>query len=178
MTDLMVVSFMSGSGGNMVAAVIDNRGYSFTGWDYVLQENDPRIKWRHGCVEWKLQERDGDIPVMDAAFAEIRQTYHSLCSHIMWYHLRYRHNHVFIDCSSSFAANWCKARLIKHNYLMDDPTTEPDYFMHMSGLIAPIVRKKVTLEDILDGKLITILRQWVHTPLNENVYTEWLNANT
>ena len=114
MTDLMVVSFMSGSGGNMVAAVIDNRGYSFTGWDYVLQENDPRIKWRHGCVEWKLQERDGDIPVMDAAFAEIRQTYHSLCSHIMWYHLRYRHNHVFIDCSSSFAANWCKARLIKH----------------------------------------------------------------
>lgn len=185
MIDTTIISFVAGSGGNMVAAVIDDRDYTFTGWDYVLPKSDPRQKWREGCAEWKLTDRigeiprfNGDIPVMDASFAELRQVYRSVCSHFMWYHLRYNHNYIFIDCSTDLAANWCRARLDKHDFLLDDPTTMPGYIKAVAAYIAPISAKTIKLEDILDGNLITILKQWVDSPLNEDIYHAWLTANT
>jgi len=33
------------------------------------------------------------------------------------------------------------------------------------------------MEDIINGKLIDVIQQWVHTPLNEELYDIWLRAN-
>ena len=158
-----IITYAIGSGGNMVAALVDDQDYVFDKWHFEVADSSPRAAWKKGLPEWNDAS---DYDLMDKHLATIKNL--ALASHFSAYHINRKHEFIFIDSPSIEEAAWCAIR--KKIY-------SPEEIMEQCDVVRPHATHIIRLEDILNGKLISVLQQLIHTPLNEELYQAWIKAN-
>jgi hypothetical protein len=84
---------------------------------------------------------------------------------------------IFIDDSDSEINTWTLARahaifpkVHTHTPAVDKQTDRSD--LHQN--IKLYGKKVIHMNDIMNGNLINVLKKWIDTPLNEHIYTAWL----
>lgn len=85
-----------------------------------------------------------------------------------------KHTYISLDCSSEKASNWVFARSSKE--LNDDAIT-PKSIMNNSIVNNYHADHVITLEDILDGRLVEKLKEFITDPLDEDLYKAWMSPS-
>ena len=164
-----IILYQGGSGGDMLSAIIDNRDYYFDGNLFRLHNFD-RIKLRNRKYVKGMTDIDRDMYIQET-------TYKSLASHQLNYHIDRKHRYIHIDCSDPMMAKWIINRFHKL-YDGEDwyQRTQPDSILNWAKRASEHAYLNIDLRDILNGKLIEILKPHVDTPLNSVLYESWLAA--
>jgi hypothetical protein len=178
-----VVLYNPGAAGDMVTAVIDSKDYIIT-----HPKNHPELTYV-GKKTWTLRFETTVGMLKTNLLLECEKEYTALSSHdITWVPAFIKkYNFIVIDDSNYITATAQRAvditiatygELKHHLPLLDKEFLEirkewlnPN-FIKFHGFT-----RIIPFEEIINGNLIDILKQWVDTPLNEDIYTEWLANN-
>jgi hypothetical protein len=176
------ILYNPGAGGEMLAAVIDSK-------DYI--SNDVEIIHALGSLRSKLKQdiitNDGTRGLLyDKNFAktdyllELEKQYTAITSgHDFLQGLQYLTDTILIDDSEYKYAKWCMERchIIQPNRHPPFNEEAVQYRISLVKLAKKYgqINKVIPMKDILEGKLIEKLQQWVDTPLNTEIYNNWLN---
>ncbi len=176
------ILYNPGAGGEMVAAVIDPK-------DHVI--NDVEIIHMRGSLREKLKR---DIITNHGAknllydkyykkteyLTELEKNYIAITSgHDFLEGLQYLTDTILIDDSDYKYAKWCMERC--HTILpqFHPPFNEETVRFRIHHVKAAKkygqINKIISMQDILEGRLIEKLQQWIDTPLNTELYNHWLN---
>jgi hypothetical protein len=172
-----------GAGGDMVTAVIDIK-------DHQLNDND--VQCVHGTLrqklKWDLINNKGANNLLyygskkTSYLEEIEKEYTAItCSHDFSIELQHVTDTILIDDSEYKYAKWCMQRcyiILPESHL---PFND-DEVQHRIQKIKMVkkygnINKIIPMKDILEGRLIEKLQQWISTPLNTEVYNHWLNIS-
>lgn len=172
-----IVAYTGGSCGEMVTAVIDPTGYHFNGRYLELLKYD-RSKLKNREWDFSLSNID-----RDNAINELALKYRSLPSHKLDYHAFRKHDVIFIDATQPGMEEWVFNRINdihsgKHKQWLNLEKDKESYinnFYPSQQFLLPIAKRIIKLRDILEGKLIDVLKTYVATPLNEALYYTWLD---
>lgn len=182
------ILYNPGAGGDMVAAVIDSK-------DYVLGDIDVGV--RRGSLrselKFKLIKEDPDqrgsyqyagkhILLNDSGKSEymkkIEANYLAVTlSHDFNPELREIFDTILIDDSEYKYARWCMDRCHRILPATHPPVTEEELKLRIERVQMAKDSNKVKVidfKDVIEGRLIEKLQQWVKTPLNTEVYNHWL----
>jgi hypothetical protein len=166
-----IVVYVPGSCGEMITAVIDDTGYSYNGLLCNLIEYE-RSKLKN--PEWDKILTDED---RDNVIQELSLKYKSLTSHKFQYHVDRQHDVIFIDASEDNLIEWSNNRLYQlyGNALWINPDKQINLARAHKAheLMLSSAKRIIKLRDILEGRLIDVLKQYVSTPLNEDLYYRW-----
>ena len=173
---LTLIVYTGGAAGMLVSALIDDTDIEFDKWHFEYREKIPvRSHWKHGLAEW---QNGYNFDAMDEYYDMVIASRSSLASHFSRYHINRKHDFIMIDSSSPFAAEWCAERFAKNTSISKSHGVfDKNTNIRINDVCKKHTDKIIVMEDILDGKLIDILKQWVHTPLNDELYQAWLKAN-
>lgn len=182
------ILYNSGAGGDMVAAVIDSKDYILSDIDVnvrpgslrselkfkLLREDPQQPKLYHYVGKHILINESGKSEYMK----KIEATYLAVTlSHDFDPELREIFDTILIDDSEYKYARWCMDRCHRILPATHPPVTEEELKLR----IERIQRAKnsnnvkvIDFKDVLEGRLIEKLQQWVKTPLNTEVYNHWL----
>lgn len=182
------ILYNPGAGGDMVAAVIDSK-------DYILGDID--INVRRGSLrselKFKLIKEDpehaglyhyaGKHVLIDGSdkseyMKKIEATYLAVTlSHDFNPELREIFDTILIDDSEYKYARWCMDRCHRILPATHPPVTEEELKLRIERVQMTKDSNKVKVidfKDVIEGRLIEKLQQWVKTPLNTEVYNHWL----
>ena len=176
------ILYNPGAGGEMVAAVIDPKDHFINGQE---------INHPPGTLRSKLKQdiiiNDGTRGLLyDKNFAktdyllELEKQYTAITSgHDFLEGLQYLTDTILIDTSEYKYAKWCIERCHLIQPKFHPPFTEEEarwriQHINMAKKYGQI-NKIIHFKDILEGRLIEKLQQWIDTPLNTEVYNHWLN---
>lgn len=185
------ILYNPGAGGDMVAAVIDSKDYIVSNIDVNVRPNSLREE-----LKFKLIEKDpcpeqpdrfrfvGNKIFFDGSnksefMKKIEQNYLAITvSHDFSPKLQSITDTILIDDSEYKYAKWCMERchIILPN--IHPPVNEEEIQRRISQVVIAKKYGKVKViafQDILEGRLIEKLQQWIDTPLNTEVYNHWLN---
>ena len=155
----------------MITAVIDDTGYSYNGVFCNLTEYE-RSKLKN--PEWDNLLTDED---RDQIIQELSLKYKSLTSHKFRYHSSRKHDVIFVDASEPHLMEWANDRLYqiyeKAKWLNPDKQLVLSRAYTAHELMLPVAKRTIKLRDVLEGRLINVLKQYVSTPLNEDLYYRW-----
>lgn len=155
----------------MVTAVIDDTGYSYNGVFCNLIEYE-RSKLKN--PEWDKLLTDED---RDNVIQELSLKYKSLTSHKFQYHADRKHDVIFIDTTEPGMTEWANERLYKiygnAKWINPDKQLVLNRAYKAQETLLPVATRVIKLRDILEGRLIDVLKQYVSTPLNEDLYYRW-----
>lgn len=162
------ILYQPGAAGDLVAAVIDSR-------DFKLSES--RI------VPLPVREKytPRNFEDIDRQMAFWSSKYNAVATQYYEYYSTRKLDYILIDTAYDIkVVEWCLRRAEKvsgghHPFQMDEvmKTYMQLYFAYRN------TNKIIDFRDIINGNLITVLKQWVDTPLNEDLYHAWLkNALT
>jgi hypothetical protein len=181
---MMVVLYAGGDGGNLVAAIVDSSQYFLDIYDFKHVEYSPLTKWKESCTVWDAAKtNDERWKIMDDDFHDASKNFPIIASHRIEYHINRRHNMLIIESTSPAAEQWRLSRLTKIFPWWDTQShpafnNEKNKQIQMRLLTAmQYTDKIIKLEDIINGKLIKVMKQWTDLPLNEELYKMWLDAN-
>ena len=169
-----IVAYTGGSCGEMVTAVIDPTGYHFNGRYLELLKYD-RSKLKNREWDFSLSNIDRDNVINELALK-----YKSLPSHKIDYHVLRKHDVIFIDSTEPGIDEWVFNRLHDIHGKNEWLNLEKDKEVFFNNLqenqqvMLSIAKRVIKLRDILEGKLIDVLKTYVSTPLNESLYYTWL----
>ena len=171
-----LIVYTGGAAGMLVSALIDNTDIAFVNWHFAYREKIPvRSNWKHGLPEW---QSGLNFDVMDEYYDMVIASRSSLASHFFRYHVERKHDFIMVDSSSPYASKWCAERFAKNTSLIGTHAVfDINTKININNIYKKHTDKVIIMEDIINGKLIDVLKQWVHTPLNEELYDEWLRAN-
>lgn len=160
-----------GSPGNLVAGVIDNTGLDlFTDGNniYIAFEGD-----RHQALLGDYM--DASRSLLDE-INSFEGKYKALYTYVPKRKIETgkTHKYISIDCSSVKASNWVLERAQKMTPDVNDKITSISImnFSIVNNYAADYV---ISLEDIIEGRLITKLKEFVDEPLDESLYNAWLS---
>jgi hypothetical protein len=176
---MILILYTGGAAGNLVAAIIDSSQFVFNKWHFEFIDNSPLAKWKFGCPTWQTTaDKCQDLDIMDLDFNSVSKNYKSLASHQHNFHITRKHEFILIDSSSLQSAQWCVDRFRKNTNLPSSHAVfELERKIKISKNLALHTNKIIKLEDIINGKLIEIMKQWTDLPLNDELYKMWLDAN-
>lgn len=83
-----------------------------------------------------------------------------------------KYTYIFVDMSSAEAIDWTKQRMLLEGSMPE--IFEERIIRNEAVVCRHYSDYTITLDDILDGKLIEILSTIVDTPLDEKLYQSWL----
>ena len=192
---MFVILYNPGAGGNMVASLIDNKDFIFlpiTGTPPLLH-----IGATHKSLRFELQTckySDSELS-KDELFSQLEKTYTAISDHDFSHYMdlteRSLHNpeytYIVIDDRKYFEQT--RQRVVDIDIRTNlyakyhgDAMHNLQYFEHMKEWIRTVqsfkmIDKIILFEDILNGNLLNVLKQWVDTPLNESIYHQWLEVN-
>jgi hypothetical protein len=177
-----IILFTPGACGDIVTAVIDSTGAILPKYNpasiidyahevhYVLLDM-ARQKLKSECDLSKYNEYDLYINEMRDA------GYLSLPSHSFKYHLDNKHQFILIDNSEDSVAEWVINRLnLLYGHLPSRIRLTESDIKYEIQRASPHTDKIINLRDIIEGRLITKLKQWIDTPLNDDLYQQWLQV--
>lgn len=177
---MFVVIYNPGAAGKMVTAVIDNT-------DYFESDITPTIEPIIGSLRHKLISGADtwpayhNFPLLKKVIEE--NIYCAISNHCSNYFLKHfdLDNLIFIDDSDPVINMWTLDRACAifpevhtHTPAVDKQTDRSD--LHQN--IKLYGKKVIHMDDIMNGNLITVLKKWIDTPLNEQLYTTWLERQS
>ena len=182
MKKLYHILYNPGAGGEMVAAVIDPK-------DHII--NDVEINHHPDSLRFKLKQdiitnHGAKGLLYDKSYAktdyllELEKQYTAITSgHDFLEGLQYLTDTILIDDSEYKYAKWCMERchIIQPNYHPPFNEEKIQFRIHHTKAAKKYgqINKVIPMKDILEGRLIEKLQQWIDTPLNTELYNTWLN---
>jgi hypothetical protein len=171
---MFVVIYNPGAAGKMVSAVIDNVDCFESDITPTIEPiiGSPRHKLMSGADSWPEYH---NFPLLKKVVEE--NLYRSISNHCSNYFLRHfdLDNLIFIDDSDSAINTWSLARaheIFPHVHEITPKKLSDRTDLHNN--IKLYGRKVIHMNDIMNGNLINVLKKWIDTPLNEHIYTAWL----
>jgi hypothetical protein len=175
------VLYNPGAAGDMLAAVIDSKDYDLTNIDVRARPDTLRLHFKLAIIknngsENILYSGSRKTPYLE----EIEKKYTAItCSHDFDFGLQSIIDTILIDDSDYKYAKWCMER--SHIILpkFHPPFTETELARRIQRVKFAKkygrIRKVISMQDILKGRLIEKLQQWIDTPLNTEIYNHWLH---
>jgi hypothetical protein len=167
-----IVLYVPGAAGNLVCAVIDDTGCKFDGVH--VEPSRDRVQFRRKAADL-LSDNE-----KDAYLNEMSTLYKSLPSHAYKYHVEKNHPYIFVAPLNEEEIVWTTERFFKiHPSFRVTPA--PQHYLYVRDFVntaLPHTDKVISVSDILSGNLIDILKKYVSTPLNEDLYFKWLESET
>ncbi len=161
------VVYPPGSCGNMVSAVIDSTGL-ISGYRHVTFESD-KLKLLQQQYRDAMTDSDRDEYVQ-----YISEKYLSVPSHSFEYHVKRKHDFIFLLPNNIETIEWTIQRI--QDILPDtNEYLTLSFVTNIINFCKPHANKIIYVEDILEGKLIEKLKEFIQTPLNEEFYFAWLS---
>lgn len=174
----------SGTGGDMVSAVIDSTDYIVTDIDVRARPASDRQKFKKSIVELHDLGKDCSTMLFDQYgktdfLKNIEKKYLSVTTSHDFIFIKHEQasniDSIIIDDSDSKYNKWgmerCSMILPEHHSatsdILDDRIKRVNDAKKYTDKIIPF-------SDILEGRLISVLEQWVDTPLNTEIYNYWL----
>jgi hypothetical protein len=186
---MFFILYNSGSGGNMVSAVIDSADYKVS-----PIEVHPTIKSLRGQLKISVLKYHKNNENCNKLFFDgytktpflkkLEQTYKSVTTEhdVAW--LRHVANNVdlqtiVIDDTDDEYNKWGMDRCYKILPNYHPPISEQQLVDRKERInFAKTYKnsKVISLKDILEGRLITRLQEFIDTPLNTEIYDYWLST--
>jgi hypothetical protein len=182
---MFAILYNSGAGGDMVTAVIDST-------DYMLFPN--LVTAKIGSIRQQIKfasydsKFDGDVTLIrkrkTELFNEAKLKYKAISEHDWWYFYQIDNTYPIIAIDDTDYTESCLRRVLKiqeknntnlHEVYENTIQDRKDIVQYIKS--NNITDKIIPFEEILNGNLLTILSQWVKTPLNEDLYSRWLRQN-
>lgn len=160
-----LILYQPGAAGDMVAAVIDSK-------DFRLIEGRilPSIS-RQKITPKDFNDIDMQIQNWSTKYSAVATQYYD-------YHREKNLDYILIDTSYDVrVVEWClrRAEKVSHPHHTFDPKEILYNYMNIYKAYRKAT-KVIDFRDILNGNLITVLKQWIDTPLNEELYHQWLKT--
>ena len=160
-----IILFPPGGCGSVVSAVIDPVGAVFVPSGHIIFGSRRRL-FQKKFYQTHLTDEDRDKALQES-------TCKSLVSHAYEYHVNRRHDYILIDCDDPNYIPWIQSRIEKI-YNVDNANDMPAQIKKFTMVTKPHTNKIIRVSDIVEGRLIQVLKQFVDTPLNEELYNKWL----
>lgn len=170
-----IVLYEAGSGGDMISATIDNRGYEFNGTRYLIlsPEHIDRHRLRLSYFVKSMTDEDRDQHIID-----ISKQYKAVASHLFEYHISRKHDCLFIDNSELEMNAWRLQRVTSLFDMSEWGIYSSEEHVKVNSALtlerAKHFPRQIKLRDVLEGRLIKRLEEFGHTDLNEKLYFDWL----
>jgi len=164
-----IIVYPPGSGGNLVSAVIDNTNYRYTGVHFETNRN--RLRTRSYMELMSDQDRDNYISKLSLIAL-------SLPSHTLEYHIDRKHDFILIAPITDIEINWCIERFSKIHTENAHLVTNIEGYRDFVQKGLAHTTKVISVEDIYSGRLLERLKEYITTPLNEQLYCTWLESDT
>jgi hypothetical protein len=175
------ILYNPGAGGDMVAAVIDSKDHVVTDIDVGHVTGSLRYNLKQDLITNRGAKNLLFSNYMKTDYLlELEKHYIAITAgHDFHEGLQYLTDTILIDDSDYKYAKWCMERC--HTIL---PQYHPPFNEEMvQSRIHHVkaakkygqITKIISMQDILEGRLIEKLQQWIDTPLNTEVYNHWLN---
>lgn len=159
------ILYQPGAAGDMVAAVIDSTDFRL-------------IEGRVLPAEPRLKTTPKDFEEIDQQMSAWSSKYNSVATQYYDYYNIRKLDYILIDTSYDIrVVEWClrRAEKVSYPHHVFDPS-EVIYNYTSIYRAYSKANKVIDFRDILNGNLITVLKQWVSTPLNEELYHRWLKT--
>lgn len=160
-----LILYQAGAAGDMVAAVIDSTDYSLV--EGRILPAKPRVK-----------TPPKNFAEIDLQLSTWSSKYNSAATQYYDYHRERNLDYILIDTAYDIrVVEWCLRRAEKVSWPYHVFNSKDILFNYTNISIA--YRKTdmiIDFRDILNGNLITVLKQWIDTPLNEELYFQWLKT--
>lgn len=191
---MIFILYNAGSGGDMVSSVIDSTDYTATSIDVTAKPRSERFLFKMNIINSHKQGLYcNDLLVTlnqvtgknekSELFINLEKKYKSLTTGhdftvIRWAELL-DSEIIVIDDSEYKYTKWCmdRCRWLSPKY---HPVFSDEHYTDRSNRIrfAKTFKnvKVIDFKDILEGKLISVLQQWIDTPLNVDIYQHWLST--
>jgi len=163
---MQVILYQPGAYGDLVTSIIDSTDFSLTPYRIIPNANRTTYVGKTTFAE------------LDTLYIEYSKKYIAISNHLFSYNINRGHDFILIDSLADSDFEHCHARVTR---------LVPEY--HNESLeirrqkLLPLINKAkertdkiIQLRDILDGNLISVLRQWISTPLNEDIYAQFLST--
>jgi hypothetical protein len=171
---MFVVIYNPGAAGKMVTAVIDKTDHFESDITPTVEVvlRSPRHKLMAGADTWPEYH---NFPLLKTVIEE--NTYCAISNHCSNYFIKYFDHDklIFIDDSDPAINTWTLARaheIFPHVHEITPKKLSDRTKLHDN--INLYGRKVIHMNDIMNGNLINVLKKWIDTPLNEHIYTAWL----
>jgi len=173
------VVYMGGTCGDLVTSVIDNQTNTLNTSKMNMQVIRSLLKKPH-----IFRDNEEKIQYIN----EVTTLYKSLPSHDVEFHKEQKHDFLGIAVETEELALWAAIRFKKlHRELVWEQICKwhninkvEDYatmlLNYSSGVIRPATNKIITLEEIVNGKLIESLHNYGINETDESLYKNWLKA--
>ena len=167
-----IVCYTGGSCGDLITALIDNKGAHFRNKAVMFEQDRLRFKKPHTFAN--DEEKDQYLD-------EMTNKYRSIPSHDMQYHIKREHNFIGITVQDLSVAKWAAKRFkeLHRPHVWAEMTavcgvnTVEDYAQTMidfSNLVIQHTDRIITLESIQDG---TVLQNSILKNSSKNLYQNW-----
>ncbi len=177
----------SGCGGDMVSAVIDSSDYIVTDIDVRAQPRSPRQKLKKAIVELQDVGKDCSPMMFDQHgktefLKNLEKKYRSVTTSHDFIFIRHEHasslDIILIDDSDPKYNKWGMERchMILPKYHPPVSEVEIAHRINRVNNAKKFTNKIITFGDIIEGRLISVLQQWIDTPLNTEIYNHWLST--
>ena len=181
---MFFVLYNSGTGGDMVSAVIDPTDYIVTDIDVRASAGSERANFKKSIIDLKQLGKNSSSILFDQYgktdyLKNIEKKYLAVTTSHDFIFIEHEHANdidiIIIDDSDPKYNKWgmerCSMILPEHHSatsdILDDRIKRVNDAKKYTDKIIPF-------SDILEGRLISVLEQWVDTPLNTEIYNYWL----
>jgi len=177
----------SGTGGNMVSAVIDSVDYQYSDVEVHPRPSSLRQKLKLNLIKWHNDNKKDcrdlffDGKNKSSFYKELEQKYISVTTGHDLTFVQHEHDIkdmtiILIDDSDYKYGKWAmeRAHAVLPNHHPDFSEGELTNRINRINIAKKFNPKIIPLRDILEGRLIEILQQWFKTPLNTEMYDIWL----
>jgi hypothetical protein len=176
----------SGAGGDMVAAVIDSTDYIVTDIDVRAQPRSDRFKLKKSINEVRALGKDCSGMMFDQYgktdyLKNLEKKYRAVTTGHDFIFIEHEHassiDIIIIDDSDPKHSKWGMDRIYMILPEHHPPTSDIlDHRIKRVNDAKKFTNKIIPFSDIVEGRLISVLEQWVDTPLNTEIYNHWLST--
>jgi hypothetical protein len=183
---MFFILYNSGAGGDMVSAVIDSTDYIVTDIDVRPRPRSDRFKLKNSINEIRALGKDCSSMMFDQYgktdyLKNLEKKYRAVTTGHDFIFIEHEHANnidiIIIDDSDPKHSKWgmdrCHMILPEHH----SPTSDilDDRIKRVNDA-KKFTNKIIPFSDIVEGRLISVLEQWVDTPLNTEIYNHWLST--
>lgn len=178
---LNIVCYTGGTCGDLVTAVIDPKDATLNHKLKTVIHHAQRSKLKKPHLFSSIEEKVSYI-------SEVKPQYQSIPSHDLDFHSSHQHNFISITVEDPSIALWAAERFknCHRPYVWEEmqkfcgATSVKDYadiLIHYSNMVKSHTTKLIRLEDIVLGKLISVVEDIIDMPVSKAskiFYQSWL----
>ena len=164
-----VILYQPGAYGDLVTSIIDRTDFEI-GTNRIIP-NSNRMSY---VGKTNSNTTFNDI---DLIYAEYSKKYLAISNHLFRYNIIRIVDFILIDTSADVDFEYCHHRAFDlvpdyHNKTLEENKKK---LLPLLNNVKEKTNKIIKFSDILDGNLLTVLKQWISTPLNEDIYEYFMS---